>query len=120
MQFVTIVCMCKGHWGELGEETAMVAVPELAPHVGPHTVVVVRTGCVWEGIWTKCRSRQAPMVEFTGPSPLRWVERKYNVEADHLCHKWVAAVAIDHGGQGSSVVHHPYYVASPNQLANPA
>ena len=54
------------------------------PDVQP---LLVRTGRVWEKILERCRTRRALRLEFAEASPLRWVKRQYNAEADHLCHQ---------------------------------
>jgi len=59
--------------------TAEVDKPELRPFL-------VRTARSWTKILGVLNSNPSPAMTFMGMSPLMWVRRSFNVQADFLCH----------------------------------
>eukprot|EP00973_Karenia_brevis_P050967 7078355-Karenia_brevis.AAC.1 len=48
--------------------------------------ILVRTAQDWDRILTTIQRTSSPEFTFDGMSPLKWVERSLNVQADFLCH----------------------------------
>eukprot|EP00973_Karenia_brevis_P010618 1438588-Karenia_brevis.AAC.1 len=46
----------------------------------------IRTARSWEKLLTRITQSPCVPLEFVGMSPLRWVNRSCNVQADYLCH----------------------------------
>ena len=52
--------------------------------------LLVRTARSWHQMLRWVSNRTQPSVRFHGPSPLMWLPRKFNVQADYLCHYTLA------------------------------